>query len=331
MNHRLAVTGLGVIAPGVTGPGDALRPASPPEEDWFQLTTALPGRGYKRLPSGSKYLLAAARAALADARGYVESVEPELRGAVVGTNNANAALLDEMDRTIIDEGAAALSPTTAPFMAMSLFSSRMSPEHGLNGFNLTANSPGSAGIESLQIAARALAAGRASVLLVGAVEEAPPAEQFDGAADVGAAVLVCEGTETAVARGARIYGLCEVRTAFLDPSGPDTGDVLDRLWGDTPSWHVDAVIDDSPVGTAVRAWLSARFPDPAFTMVPTSTDAGCLAPVRRVVGRLAGGPERITGQAVLAASAHGNLALAVLHPIPDPTNPTNPTNPTDRS
>lgn len=311
----MAITGLGIIAPGLERPDQALGPASAPMEGWFQLATALPGRGYKRLPSGCQYLLAAARSAIADGGDHLLEVVPERRGAVVGTNNAGASVLESMDRTIIAEGAEKLSPTIGPFMAMSLFSSRLSPEHQLNGFNLTANSPGTAGLEAMQIAARALVAARASVLLVGATEEAPPPAQFGAVADVGAAVLVCETPESAEARNAAVYGTCSVYGAFIDPSDVTDTTALDRLGKrleEAALERIDAVLDESPVGIAVAHWLRERMPDTEIITVGTAPDAGCLTPVRRVIGQLATASGRPARRAVLAASAQGNVALAYL-------------------
>ncbi|MFI1918366.1 beta-ketoacyl synthase N-terminal-like domain-containing protein [Nocardia sp. NPDC020380] len=309
----VAVTALGVVAPGVDGAATALRPG-PVAADWFDLATALPGRGYKKVPAAGQYLLAAARAALAADDAAVEAAGPEGTGAVVGTNNAGAEVLESMDRTVIDTGAEDLSPARAPFMAMSLFASRLSPEYGINGFNLTTNSPATAGLDAVAIAARALAAGRASVLLVGATEEVPPAERFNGPADRGAAVLICESPSAARARGAYVYGCCTARSAYLDPVVPEVAPVLERLLSDTGPGEpaVDAVLDDSPVGAAVANWLATQVPSGLLTVTRTVRDAGCLTPIRVLAGRLAtdSGPRR---RLIIAASAYGNLAaVAVL-------------------
>ncbi|MFJ4650548.1 beta-ketoacyl synthase N-terminal-like domain-containing protein [Nocardia sp. NPDC088792] len=334
----LAVTALGIVAPGVDGPAAALRPEST-AEDWFDLATALPGRGYKKVPAAGQYLLAAARAALAADDTAVTTAGPERTGVVVGTNNAGAGVLESMDRTIIDAGAEELSPARAPFMAMSLFASRLSTEHRINGFNLTTNSPATAGLDALGVAARALVTGRASVLLVGAVEAPPPQDRFTGPADRGAAVLICESSTSAAARGARVYGYCAARSAFLDPVAPDAAPALERLlcdasavagpdarpdvaeWGDAV---VDAVLDNSPVGMAVAEWLAAHVPPGLLTVTRTVPDAGCLTPIRLLVGHLATTSRPDTAaesrsamtvaprRLILTASPHGNLAAVTL-------------------
>jgi 3-oxoacyl-[acyl-carrier-protein] synthase II len=296
----MVITGLGVVAPGVGKPAEALAPATKPEPGWFDVAMALPGRGYKRLPPACQYLLAATRAAITDADDPLLSVDPTRRAAVVGTNNAGAELLEQIDRTIIDSGSGELSPITAPFMAMSSFASRLSTEHAIQGFNLTTNSPRTAGLDAIGIAARALRSKRADLLVVGATENAPPPGQSTGAPDVGAAVLVCEPVEVAVVRGATVYGTCRVRSFFLDPARPDTS----ILPAELP--HVDTVLDDSPVGEAVRAWA------PTHTEHTVDLDCGCLTPMRVLLGLLATGEDRPVQRAVLTASAEGTVALAEL-------------------
>jgi 3-oxoacyl-[acyl-carrier-protein] synthase II len=321
----MVITGLGAVAPDVNGPADALAPAVPPWPDWFDVRTALPGRGYKRLPPGCQYLLAAAKESLKDAGDCLSGVAAERRATVVGTNNVGAALQESMDRTIIDSGAAELSPTTAPFMAMSSFASRLSTEFSIRGFNLTANSPATAGLEALQIAQRALAAGRAEVLLAGAAEDAPLPSQFDGdGADTGAAVLVCEPVASAEARGATTYGACQVYSAYLDPERPEseTAEVLGELWDRMAGAalakpvRVDGVLDGSPVGTAVAGWLREHVGELEPATVNTAVNGGSLTPVRRIVGLLAAGVPELTQRVVVAASAQGNVAVAGLTLFP---------------
>lgn len=195
---ELSVTGLGIMVPGISGPDEALASAAEAVADWFRAEVSLPGRGYRRLPDACKYLLAAARLAIGDAGGRFLEHDPCRRAAVVATNNVSAALMEEMDNTIILKNAEELPPSLSPFMIMSLFASRLSMEHDITGFNLTVNSPLTAGIEAIQIAARALAAGRASAVLVGAVEEALSPAQFAGSgSQAGAAVLCCAGRDSA--------------------------------------------------------------------------------------------------------------------------------------
>ncbi|MBV8542183.1 MAG: hypothetical protein JO063_05470 [Pseudonocardiales bacterium] len=318
----MVVTGLGIVVPGVAKPTQALDPVPAHSPGWFDVAAALPGRGYRWLPPACQYLLAAARSALEDAGDPLAGLPVERRGVVVGTNNASMALMDRMDRTIIDADAAELSPLSAPFFAMSLFASRLSTEHRICGFNLTVNTPRTAGLDALQVGARALAAGRAELLVAGATEEVLPAgEPGRQAGDVGAAVLVCEPLARVAERGATGYGVVRTRAAFLVPGAagvpvspvdvsPVDVSTMDSSWAEVcgaESPSVEAVLDDSPVGAAVQSWLAAQRAAVTFT----TARAGCLTPLRRLVGLLATGA---VDRVVLTAGAEGNVALTRLRP-----------------
>ncbi len=314
---ELAVAGLGITAPDISGPEGALAPIGEPAPDWFQAKVALPGRGYRRLPAACKYLLAASRLAVSDAGDRFSETGRDSRAAVVGLNNAGAALLEELDHTIIHKGADELPPSGSPFIAVSSFASRLSLEHDITGFNLTVNSPVTAGLEAIQIAARAVAAGRAQAVLVGAVEEAlSPSQSPAPGSQAGAAVLYCESA----AKGTARYGTCRARSAFLDPAAAasNAAAVLASLVGDDPPGRIDAVLDDSAVGTAAAQWLDRLTGECDVVVVPTAAQAGCLAPLQRVMGLFAQEHTAPTRRAVLAASAQGTIALAELTVAPRP-------------
>ncbi|MFJ2738078.1 beta-ketoacyl synthase N-terminal-like domain-containing protein [Streptomyces sp. NPDC087440] len=318
----LNVLGVGVCLPGTDKPAEALSPAVTRTRGpgWLDVATALPGRGYKRLPSGCQYLLAATGNAQQDAEGALSAVPADRRGVVVGTNNAGMALLDEQDRTILDEGAAAIAPLSAPYFAMSLFASRLATEHQVNGFTLTVNSPRTAALDALGAGARALAADRADTLVVGATEETlPPGEPGAEGSDTGAVALICARPDTRSPGSG--YGTVRVRTAFL-ASGAGAPRVLADVWRDLVADaegipKVDAVVDDSPVGEAVLAWLGAQ--DADLTFFPAG--AGALTPLRHLVAALAArdGRRRI----LVTAAAEGNVAFARLD-APGPPAPHHP-------
>ncbi|MEU3402845.1 beta-ketoacyl synthase N-terminal-like domain-containing protein [Streptomyces sp. NPDC006670] len=320
----LVVSGIGVVTPRGDRPVEAARSARPSGAaqagDWFDHRTRLGPRGYKYLPAASQYFLAAAKEALADARDEPEHWPAELRGAAVGTNSSAAALHEAMDRTVLAEGAAALSPVTAPYFSINLFGSRLATEHGLKAFNLTVTSPRVAGLESLATGARAVAAGRAAWLLAGATEEAlDPAHAGHADSERGAVALVLEPLESVRARGGRAYGHCRVRSLFLPPRTAAAGrgaqrarqliDAALAAWGAGPAGaaRVIAVLDGSPVGRAVAEALG-----PGAETVPAG--AGALEPLLQAAGALAALPGPVL---LVTAAAQGNLALALLTPPPD--------------
>ncbi|ANZ39743.1 hypothetical protein BBK82_30580 [Lentzea guizhouensis] len=170
---NLLVTGIGVVSPRGR---DAVKAAeSDPVrawDGWFDHREELGRRGYKYLPPPAHHLLAAAKSALADSGASLESAEDIERGVVIGTNSAVSPLHADMDRTVVHASSDDISPAFAPFFSINLIGSRLAPEHGLKGFNVTVTSPRIAGLEAIEIGARAVALGRARWLLVG-VTEAP--------------------------------------------------------------------------------------------------------------------------------------------------------------
>ncbi|MFE7779026.1 beta-ketoacyl synthase N-terminal-like domain-containing protein [Streptomyces sp. NPDC057445] len=308
----LDVLGVGVALPGADKPADALAVPATPAPGWFDVTAALPGRGYKRLPAACQYLLAAARNALDDAGAAPASVPAERFGVVVGTNNAGMALMDEQDRIILDGDADGIGPITAPYFAMSVFASRLAVEHTIHGFTLTTNSPRTAGLDAIQAGARALARGRADLVIVGATEETlPQSEPGADKSDTGAVALVCApatGTPDPAS-----YGTCQVRNAFLAP-GVAPAAALEETWAkltaDGPP-HVHAVLDDSPTGRAVAAWLEGK----AAEVSVSPAGPGCVSPMRHVAALLGagGGPDHL----VVTAAAEGNVAFLRVTNFPD--------------
>ncbi|MEU5030373.1 beta-ketoacyl synthase N-terminal-like domain-containing protein [Streptomyces milbemycinicus] len=292
----------------------------------FDFKTALGRRGYKYLPTASQYFLAAAKRALADIGqdDTLEAVDAERRAAAVGTNSAAASLHDAMDRTVMETGAADLSPVLAPYFSINLFGSRLATEHELKGFNVTFVSPRVAGLEAIETGQRALAAGRAGWLLAGATEQVlAEDEPASDTSEAGAVALVLEPAAAVAARGGRAYGRLAARSFFLPPAlaagahGAERARVLIdgalEALGHVPvlghgpdgPLPITAVLDDSPVGEAFAAALGER-----AERVPAG--AGCLEPVVRVVAALAdgSGPARV----VLTAAAEGNAAVCLVTP-----------------
>lgn len=311
-----AVSGVGLLTP----------PADAPAGGWFDYKRELGPRGYKYLPSASQYMLAATRRALTDSGADLVGVEPEARGAAIGTNCAASALHGDMDRTVLATGAGDLSPALAPYFSINLFGSRLAMEHELKGFNLTFTSPRIAGLEAMQYGLRSVRLGRASWLVAGAAEES--LDQVEPGADgseAGAVAVVLEPEDTVTRRAeGRCYGRCQAWTGFLPPSqagperaGPDRAAGLvamaRRAFGLPPDARpqVRAVLDDSPVGAAIsRALgLDARGSDADGL----AAGAGCLRPMLELARALTDPPgDSPDGRLVVTAAAEGNVAFALV-------------------
>jgi 3-oxoacyl-[acyl-carrier-protein] synthase II len=295
---EITVTGTAAVLPA--GPARATA-------DWFDYRRELGPHGYKHLPPAVRYLLAATRRALAATRPAEpgDAPPPERYGMVVGTSNAVAGLHAAMDRTVVATGSADLSPALAPYFSVNLGGGRLAAEHSLKGFHVTLTTTRVAGLEAIEVAARALALGRADTLLAGVTEEVlDPAEPGAPCSESGAVMLVVRRPVP----GAEHHGRCRVRTAFMPPPATaSAGRVLAAAItavggrGDHP---VVAVLDSSRIGEAIRAELGER-----ARLRPAG--AGCLAPLAQVAATLR---DATKPTIVISAAAQGNLAVALVTP-----------------
>lgn len=334
LRGEVAVTGIGVAAPWGDDPAGAVAGgglpapcvADAPGENWFDVRTQLAPRGYKYLPPACQYLLAAAKRAYAGpagADGPDPTNVPDVPdvphaptgsglGVVIGTNRACSGVHAAMDHTVLTADADLLSPALAPFFSINVVASRLSMEQGCRAFNLTLTSPAVAGLESLQVAARSLALGRADAVLAGATEAAVAPPDADGQrVEAGSAVLLLERPESAAARRAPVFGTCRSRAVFVPPHRPDTARaaiaaVYEDLGPDTPT---NLFGDGSPVAEAVARALGEL--GGAVTVLPLGS--GCVGPAWHVAGLLAAG-----GGPTLVAVAHraGNVVLTSVRPAP---------------
>jgi hypothetical protein len=225
-------------------PGTARRVTS--GDDWFDPVRFLGRHGHKFLTPATRYLLAAADLAVADANLDIDRYPADVRGVTVGTNFAVEALVDRFDRLVLAEGPAALSPALAPGFSVNLAASQLSIRYRLHGCNLTLTNPVVAGLESLlvarsiltrsipvrsipvrsipgrsilaqPVAAQPVFARRAGMMFAGATEE----RDVDGAFDGGACCLVLEALDDRAERAARMRAEVIGGFSVLVPSDRD--------------------------------------------------------------------------------------------------------------
>ncbi|MDQ1026957.1 3-oxoacyl-[acyl-carrier-protein] synthase II [Streptomyces umbrinus] len=345
---ELAVTGVGVVSPwgdsaeaAVVAGGSAM----PGAGEWFSHRERLGRRGYKYLPAAAQYALAAARGAVADG-GRPDAVPAERRGLLLATGTGLAALFEAMDATVTEEGAAALSPATAPYFAVNVLGNRLAAEFGLKGFSLTVATAGTAAVDALSAGALALAAGRCDSLVLAATEEPLPPGR-GGGGQQGSVVFTLEPPAAARSRGARVHGTVRARSLFLPPgalrdfegrsraagllAGALTDLLGERTRDDSVDVHLD--LDGSTVSEAValavagattgagRTALGSHPTAPAGapgTGLPAgAAGAGCLGGALAVAHAVTAphGPERL----VVCASGAGHVALVRVVPSPSST------------
>jgi beta-ketoacyl-acyl-carrier-protein synthase II len=212
-----------------------------------------PAPKLRMLDRVSQFALLAAAEALAHANGALEGIAPERAGVFVGTGMGGSETTDDGYRTLYAEGSDRIKPFSVLMAMNNAAAAWIGLEHGLQGPNLTFSTACSSSSVAIGEAAKRIARGEADVMIAGGAE-APLAlgavkawealktlaaeDPDDPAASCkpfsrnrsglvlgeGAAMLVLEDHDRAVARGATVlaeicgYGLCTDATHITRPS-----------------------------------------------------------------------------------------------------------------
>ena len=237
--------------------------------DLSQWISAAAGR---RMSAPSKFAVAAARMAVADAG----ALDPSgLRTAVVMSNALGAVdYTERLLRTAILDGPTAVSPFTFTESVANAAAAQVAIACQAQGTNLTVVQREAGILTAVGRGAAEVASGRADIALVGGVEEMPPimhalfdrmealarpasdggevARPFDRRrsgfiAAEGAVVLVLEDEERARSRGASIRARIRGFEGAFDPSAPRIG------WGRGEA-HLARALE----GLFVRAGITPR-------------------------------------------------------------------------
>jgi 3-oxoacyl-[acyl-carrier-protein] synthase II len=234
--RRVAITGIGAVSccgvgadalwSGLNGPppvGERRVPDFDPEV-WFSAKEA------RQVDRFTQFAVAATTEALEDA-GEIQA-DPGRSGVVMGTGVGGLESLESQILLYGEKGARRVSPRLVPMMMSNAATATISIRLGWHGPSETVTTACAAGAHSIAAAARLVASGRCDVAVGGAAEAgmtnvgiaaftnmtalstSGESRPFDIRRDgfvitEGAAALVLEAWEHAVARGARIYGeLC---------------------------------------------------------------------------------------------------------------------------
>ena len=234
--HRVAITGLGVIAPcgigkdaywdGLMGPGisgstaveiDGWDPAP-----WYAST-----KDSRRADRVEQFAIAAAHEAFEQVGDH--GVDPSRFGTIFATGIGGLHTLEEQIITRVERGERRVSPFLVPMMMANASGAAISMKHGLQGPNETICTACAAGTHAIGYAARLIAWGRCDAVATGGSECAATATSLAGFGNMtalsstgrsmpfdadrdgfvmgeGAAVLILERWDRAVARGAQILG-----------------------------------------------------------------------------------------------------------------------------
>ncbi|CAN5628101.1 beta-ketoacyl-ACP synthase II [soil metagenome] len=235
--RRVAVTGLGVVAPcglgvdafwdGLLGPG-ITSGKSVEMADWDPTHWYDSPKEARRADRVEQYAIAAAAEAFASVGGVeTVGVDPARFGTIFATGVGGLHSLEEQIRVRIDKGDRRVSPFLVPMMMPNAAGAAISMKYGLQGPNETVCTACAAGTHAIGNAARLIAWGRCDAVVTGGSESAATgtsvaafsnmtaisttgvSRPFDVDRDgfimgEGAGVLVLEEWEHAADRGATI-------------------------------------------------------------------------------------------------------------------------------
>lgn len=201
--------------------------------DDFDPTRWVDPKRAKRLDRCSQFSLAGSRLALEDAGLDFGTVDPDRAGAMMGTALGGVSFAEEQHSRFLGGGVRAVDPGLALTVFTGAASCNLAIEFGITGPNLTNGMSCASGAIAIGEAFRTIRDGEADVMLAGGAEAplapltfgafaiiramstrnddpAAASRPFDRNRDgfvmsEGAAILVLEERERALARGARVY------------------------------------------------------------------------------------------------------------------------------
>ncbi|MFN8538512.1 MAG: beta-ketoacyl-ACP synthase II [Thermomicrobiales bacterium] len=309
----------------------------------FDPKCYMDGKDARRMSRASQFAVAAARQAVRDA-GLDETALPEDAGVLMGTGNSSFPDIEAAMRILVEKGGMRMSPFAMPIVLPSMSAGQIAMQLGVRGYNSTITTACAASTQAIGEAAEVLRRGDASIMLAGGTE-APISElglagfsvmramstrngdptaasrPFEVSRDgfvpcEGAAVLVLETLEGALARGAHIYaeilGFGASSDAYhVTAPPPDAGGAVRSM-----TW----ALRNAGIGPDDVDYINAH-----GTGTPHN-DAGETLAIKRVFGERAyqipiSSTKSMTGHALGAAGALEAVATvsAVVHDLAPPT------------
>ena len=238
-SRRVAVTGLGVVAPagigaqqfwnGLLGPG-ATSGRSIHIDDWDPTPYFDNAKAARRADRVEQFSLAAAAEAFEQAGGIDSiGVDPSRFGTIFATGVGGLHTLEEQIQVRLEKGERRVSPFLVPMMMTNAAGAAISMRYGLQGPNETITTACAAGSHAINYAARLIKWGLIDAVATGGSESAGTATALAGFGNMtaltstgvsmpfaaardgfvmgeGSAVLILEEWSIAEARGANILG-----------------------------------------------------------------------------------------------------------------------------
>ena len=167
-------------------PQDRPRTEIPTTDDWFDVKERLGRRGYRALPLPAQLTLAAVRDLH---RSTSEAEHDDTRGLWLGSATAASHCLDVLDTGILRDGTEMIPPTGAPYFSVNLVPARAVNEIGSTGPAVTVTTAGTAGLDAVLCAVRAVHLGRVADATVVLVEVPGPSVHEMSVIECGAVAL----------------------------------------------------------------------------------------------------------------------------------------------
>lgn len=234
--RRVVITGYGVVAPcgigrdafwaGLLGPnasgGNVVRIADWDPSPWYDSP-----KDSRRADPVQQFAMASATEAIEHAGGI--NADPMRSGVIYASGVGGLTTLEEQIETRLEKGARRVSPFLVPMMMPNAAGASISMRFGLRGPNETICTACAASTHAIGYAARLIAWGMADLIVTGGSEAAATPTSIAGFSNMtalsssgssrpfdtgrdgfvlgeGAASLVLEERDAAIARGATIYG-----------------------------------------------------------------------------------------------------------------------------
>ena len=236
IGRRVAITGLGVVAPCGIGQENFWSGLLGQQftggkwttiTDWDPLPFFDSPKEARRADKVEQFALAAAAEAFAQAGDI--NVDPARFGVILGTGIGGLGTLEEQVQIRLEKGERRVSPFLVPMMMANASGAAISMRYGLQGPNETICTACAASTHALGYAARLIAMGRCDAIISGGSEAAATPSSLAGFNNMtalsssgqsrpfdkerdgfvmgeGAGIFVLEEWDHAVARGAKILG-----------------------------------------------------------------------------------------------------------------------------
>lgn len=331
-NISQGVSGIKPIATFDTTPFKAKLGA---EINNFSPEAILGAKGLRTFDRSIKLVLAAAKLALDDSSLEITEENSRDCGLAIGSTLGSVSSICDFDKTALTEGVRYVNPALFPNTVINSPASQVSIKFNIKGFNITIATGFSASLDAINYSLGALRFDRAKITLSGGVEEfciqtflgfyktGCLADSGDGIIlGEGAAMIVLEELDAALARKAKIYaevsgfgmsrkGLQKSMRVSLEDSGL-TADKIDCIFTAANS-HKEF---DSREAAAIREVFGNRAQKIPVKAIKPMTGECCSATGAMQVVAAVGALEKQAEHVLInAAGGSGNNSSLIISKI----------------